>query len=1061
MFYLHSSDALIKLASYSQTEQLKNESIRLKTQIETLRHDVMFLANIPPVYGIIRAQRNNGIDPVDGSSMKRWKIHLKEIFVGFLQSKKNYFQVRFIGIQDNGKELVRVERDGEKIIKVSEPLLQEKGDRKYFKETIKLKHGQVYLSDVNLNREYGKVTIPYKPVMRAAIPVFAAKNTLFGFIIINMDFAPILNSLSKTTEEIGSTYVINNAGDLLAGPVGAKLFAFEFGNPWKIYNKYPEFSNIYASNSKALNSWELLLPDNDFIAQGQNIFFDPNQPEQFIAIISLSSYSLLLHKPIKTLQGIIVITVFLIIIAAGLAFFISRLITRPLTIITSAADTFAQGKTPTKLPIKKQGEIGILSHAFQNMMQQVNERSLQIQQRESYIHKIVDNIVDGLITINQKGAICSFSRAAEKIFGYQSSEVIGKSINMLMPVSERTSHSDYVRSYAHTGESTVMGKDRELNGLHKNGSLVPIDITLTQMEIDGEPTVIGVVRDISSRKESDAAAHLAAKVMDTTLESIMVSNSDNIITFVNKALLKVTGYSPEELIGQNPRIFKSGKHEQTFYQQMWNSILKTGTWQGEIWDKRKNGEIYPKWMTISCIKNSHGDITNFVSVFSDITERKMVEDNLESLAHFDPLTALPNRLYSLDRLAQLLKVAQREDTKIAVLFLDLDDFKKINDTLGHETGDKLLVEAAQRLLNVVRNSDTVGRLGGDEFIILIDNLVDAEDVLPVVEKLIRQFKEAFKIDERELILSASVGIAVFPEDGADASELLRNADSAMYNAKENGRNCYSFFTENMNFKVSRRLALEEQMHGALERDEFYILYQPQIDIYSGSFIGVEALVRWENNVLGQVFPDEFIHIAEQTGLIIPLGQFILRKALEQTTIWQQDYNSNFRIAVNLSPVQFRDPNMVVFIEENLVRFGISADSLELEITEGVLMSGHSHIIDTLEDLSSLGVEIAMDDFGTGYSSLSYLRSYPFNVLKIDRSFVKDICVSSADRELVNATITMGHALELKVIAEGVETKAQLEHLKAQGCDFAQGYLFSKPVSSEKIEDMLKQQSLVH
>ena len=410
----------------------------------------------------------------------------------------------------------------------------------------------------------------------------------------------------------------------------------------------------------------------------------------------------------------------------------------------------------------------------------------------------------------------------------------------------------------------------------------------------------------------------------------------------------------------------------------------------------------------------------------------------------------------LDRLTQLLTEAKRNADYVAVLFLDLDDFKKVNDTLGHETGDKLLIQAAERLCNVLRSNDTVGRLGGDEFIILLSGLPDGTEVKPIVENILNQFRRAFKIENRELILTASIGIAVYPNDGLNASTLLRNADSAMYNSKELGRNNYSYFTDSMNRDVSRRLALEEQIHGALERQEFEIFYQSKVAVDSGKIIGAEALLRWHNPVLGNVSPAEFIPVAEQTGLIIPIGLFVLNGALKQTALWQKTYDPDFLIAVNLSPRQFRDPNLVDSIARALNHSSVSAATLELEITEGVLMSGHSYIDDALTAINNLGITISMDDFGTGYSSLSYLRKYPFDILKIDRSFIHDIDNDEHVRELVSAVVAMAHALNLKVTAEGVETEEQLAYLGEISCDISQGYFYNKPVSAI---DFVKQLNL--
>lgn len=438
-----------------------------------------------------------------------------------------------------------------------------------------------------------------------------------------------------------------------------------------------------------------------------------------------------------------------------------------------------------------------------------------------------------------------------------------------------------------------------------------------------------------------------------------------------------------------------------------------------------------------------------------IVEHQAAEKKIRHQAHFDDLTNLPNRPLSLDRLSQQINDARRNKHHVALLFLDLDDFKKVNDSLGHNIGDKLLAEAAARLKTAVRDSDTVGRLGGDEFIAILGKLTNLTDVRSIADNLINQVRTVFGIDGHELLLTASIGISIYPEDGDNALELLRNADSAMYHSKKLGRNTYSYFTDSMNREASRRLALEKEIHNALERREFNVVYQPKVDIASGKIMGAEALLRWHNPTLGHVSPDEFIPIAEQTGLIVPIGQFVLNEALSIIPRCHKENNVDFHMAVNLSPRQFRDPHLVSSIEKTLQRHGISSKLLELEITEGVLMSGHAYIDNALAELSSLGVSLAMDDFGTGYSSLSYLRSYPFNVLKIDRSFIHDITTDSANRELINAAISMGHSLSLKVVAEGVETEEELAYLQQLSCDYAQGYLFGKPVPEDKIIEIFE------
>ena len=462
------------------------------------------------------------------------------------------------------------------------------------------------------------------------------------------------------------------------------------------------------------------------------------------------------------------------------------------------------------------------------------------------------------------------------------------------------------------------------------------------------------------------------------------------------------------------------------------------------------------WIEFSChpVYDDSGDIVQLVAEGRDISQRKAAEEMVLQQANFDSLTGLPNRFLTLDRLSQLLTEAERNHHHVAVLFLDLDDFKKINDSLGHESGDKLLIDAAHRLSSVVRSVDTVGRLGGDEFIVLLGSLSHRVDSASVIENIITKFRNTFYIDNRELLVTTSIGISLYPTDGTTESELLRNADSAMYHSKKQGRNTFTYYTADMNRLISHQLAIEEQLHGALIRKEFEVHYQPKFDLSNGQIVGAEALLRWSNPVLGHVSPADFIPIAERSGLIVEIGEFVLIESLKETANWLHKVDNQFMIAVNLSPRQFRDTKLVSFINKTIQQSGVSPSHLELEITEGVLMIGLGYIDTAITNLSKLGISLAMDDFGTGYSSLSYLRNYPFNVLKIDRSFINDMTHDNADKELTNAAVAMAHSMKMTVVAEGVETEEQLQVLKAMGCDYAQGYLLGRPMTATQFTEFI-------
>jgi diguanylate cyclase (GGDEF)-like protein/PAS domain S-box-containing protein len=558
--------------------------------------------------------------------------------------------------------------------------------------------------------------------------------------------------------------------------------------------------------------------------------------------------------------------------------------------------------------------------------------------------------------------------------------------------------------------------------------------------------------------ERTAEIRTLSQAVEQSPVSVVITDPNARVEYINSTFEKVSGYGLSEIQGKNLNMLQSGKTPKNIHKELWKTLSSGLPWKGELLNRNKNGELFWVHAHIAPVFDTAGIVSHYLGVEEDITLRKQQEEHILRQAHFDSLTGLPNRFLALDRLEQLLIEAKRNKQFVAVLFLDLDDFKKVNDTMGHDMGDMLLIEASSRLRGAVRKGDTLGRLGGDEFIVLLGGIEDPTDAQPIAENLLECFRSPFRLNERELILTASIGVALYPNDGDDSSELLRNADSAMYHSKDLGRNTYSYFTVAMNQEVSRRLLLEEQMHGALERGEFRLCYQPKVDIRQGTIVGVEALLRWNNPVLGDVSPVEFISVAEHTGLIIPIGTFVLNEALSKAVNWKKHDGQSFNVAVNLSPIQFRDPNLVSVISDAVMNSGVINSTLELEITEGVLMSGRTEINDALTALSDLGISIAMDDFGTGYSSLGYLRRYPFNTLKIDRSFVNDIADDSADLELIIATIAMAHGLGLQVVAEGVETELQLKILTEQGCDFAQGYLFSKPVTSDEITRMLENSS---
>lgn len=614
---------------------------------------------------------------------------------------------------------------------------------------------------------------------------------------------------------------------------------------------------------------------------------------------------------------------------------------------------------------------------------------------------------------------------------------------------------------------TVIVKNiaRPVRRLQETMSAIQRDRDLSRRaDVDEDNADIGeMAKTFNMLTESLFAANrrldLFAQVFQNSGEAIMITDANRNIVAMNPSFTAITHYSAEEVIGENPRVLGSGRQSPEFYQAMWKSIDETGRWQGEIWNRRRNGDVYPEWLSIGTVRDQHGTVTNYIGVFNDITERKAAEQHIQFLAHYDPLTKLPNRRLFEDRIEQALALCRRKDKKAALLFLDVDRFKGINDSLGHLSGDQLLQSVAERLQYCVRESDTVCRRGGDEFMILLPEIDTTEDAAQVAAAIVSAMSEAHFVEDYHLIVSFSIGISVFPHDGADSQALIKNADAAMYHAKENGRNNFQFFTSDMNAQALDRLAIEADLRKAIQQDELCLHYQPQIDNRSGRIVGVEALVRWRHPEKGWIPPAKFISIAEDCGLIGLIGEWVLNSACAQNRKWHDDDLIRVPVAVNLSALQFRQRDIRETIARALENSGLGSEYLELEITESVAMKDIEITVRTLNELKQMGVQVSIDDFGTGYSSLSYLKRFPIDKLKIDRSFVRDITTDSDDAAIVRTIIWIGHSLRLKVVAEGVEDIDQLAFLKSNDCDTTQGYYFSKPLSVSEFEKYAKSHTL--
>jgi diguanylate cyclase (GGDEF)-like protein/PAS domain S-box-containing protein len=655
------------------------------------------------------------------------------------------------------------------------------------------------------------------------------------------------------------------------------------------------------------------------------------------------------------------------------------------------------------------------------------------------------------------GRIVDCNEAFIKLLGFDSQDEISKLLfsDLLMPeaisqVNKLMREELLVRGFSHEAKLKLRGK--------VEGQVVPVIVQfIVRRDEQGVAEEIwAVMRDISEQEKAEKALLLAECVFNNSNEGMLVTDSDNRIISVNPAFSVLTGYSQDEVLGQNPNMLKSGENDQFFYQQLWSSLQTNGFWKGEIMNRRKSGEVFPEWLSIRAVLGYDGSVVNYIGIFSDISEFKHATERVEFLAHYDPLTELVNRNLLEQLVDQAILMAARNKTQLALLFIDLDRFKLINDTLGHTTGDLVLKVVAKRLRKMTREVDIVARLSGDEFIIVLSGIAGGSDVIVVARKLIAILEAPIKINGKHLIVTSSMGISLYPENGVTYGDLLKNADTAMYRAKKSGTNKFLFFTTDMNCSLEEMLLMQNALRRALKVGEFELYYQPQVNLHSRQIIGMEALLRWHSAEFGTISPATFIPMAEEIGLIVVIGEWVLREACRQNAEWQRQGLLSVVVAVNLSAIQFRQKDLKETVLSALQDSSLAPEYLELELTESIVMQDVDSAIVQLRDLKKLGIKLSVDDFGTGYSSLAYLKRFPIDKLKIDQSFIRDLVSDSDDEKIVKAIIGLAQAMNLKVIAEGVETREQFTFLRDHQCDEMQGYWFSKPLPVTKMMKLLKQ-----
>ncbi|RRS32494.1 MAG: hypothetical protein P794_00965 [Epsilonproteobacteria bacterium (ex Lamellibrachia satsuma)] len=654
----------------------------------------------------------------------------------------------------------------------------------------------------------------------------------------------------------------------------------------------------------------------------------------------------------------------------------------------------------------------------------------------------IENSDNSIIITDKDRQIEFVNEAFELHSGYMKDEILGKNPNIM---KSGLLSDDF---YKKMNETLDRGEkwQGELINRRKDGSLLYEKASIVPVIMDDEVMrYLAIKLDITDYKEQQKKLQQSAAVYENIGDGIMITDSEKKILSINPAFIHMFGYEEDELIGQDPMIIASLKQNRSFYKRMWHSLTTKDRWTGKIYNKAKNGKILPIWLTITVVRDKIGAISNFIAIYTNLEEIIEMEEKVNFLAYHDSLTSLPNRAHFEREIVRIFNLAKYNHEQVAILFIDLDRFKVINDTLGHDIGDDMLIRISKRISNVLRKDDLFARIGGDEFVIILDPLKDKEHAVMIAEKILSVIREPIHTQNYHLNTTASIGIAIYPDDGVEKNEIIKHADSAMYYAKEKGKDRYEFYTEKLSIDIQMRLDLEQELKYALKKQELYVHYQPQYDLISGKISGAEALLRWKNSNLGKVSPDLFIPAAEETGIIIDIGYFVFEEACKEFMHWKEEGLDIKNISINISTIQFRQKNIFENCKKIIEKTGIFPQNIEIEITERFIMEYSTTNLTVLEDFRRIGCRISIDDFGTGYSSLSYMKTLPLDTIKIDRSFVMELPDNSHDAEVSRAIIALSKSLGYQIIAEGIENELQESFLRENGCDTGQGYYFAKPM----------------
>ena len=694
--------------------------------------------------------------------------------------------------------------------------------------------------------------------------------------------------------------------------------------------------------------------------------------------------------------------------------------------------------------------IGIIADSFGQVLEHQRETNRSLREAHDEIHTLLDAAGAAIVVVDRDLKVESANQKALELLFRGDEDVSGERFCDRLGEDRREINKSLIQKILADGEG------KEISDFSLGDRWFHLIASPIKSDEGAVVRIVFVFTDITELKRNEDALRLSATVFNNTAEAIIVTDGDNRIVTVNDAFTTITGYTLDEVHGRTPNLLKSHRHNETFYQDMWAALGTVGHWRGETWDRKKSGEVFPIWQTISVVRRPDGSISNFVSIWSDISSLREAQERLNYLAHYDALTGLANRNLFNDRLNHALKLAERAAQGLAVVFIDLDHFKHVNDTLGHGVGDQLLVEVAGRIREHFREGDTVARIGGDEFIVLIENVESPQDLAQACDKLVSSFDEPFVIEEHPFHMSLSAGVSLYPRDGEDVEELVKNADSAMYAAKERGRNGFQFYTEAISQASKERMSLEGALRAAIREGAIEVHLQPQFDLRSRRPVSAEALARWIDPQLGFVPPDKFIQLAEELGIIDALGEGVLRAVLGHLRRWRDEGLEVGRVAVNVSGLQLQQRGFAGRVLALLEEYQLPPTAIEVEVTESSLMRHTEEVVLELMQLRAHGVTVSIDDFGTGFSSLSQLRHLPIDTLKIDRAFVTELDREPDNEAIARAVVALAHSLGLKVVAEGVESEGEHAKLLELDCGVGQGYLYAKPMPADAFAELIRE-----